>query len=407
MTETTSSKKPVTVIALIMAVCLLGNEMLFIVLPLYWDFFGLTAVWQIGILLSVNRFIRILINPLIALFYQKMSIRAGILVAVLFSVCSTFAYGCLKGIWLLLIARCMWGVAWSLFRLGGYLTVITSSTSKTRGEYVGLFNGLWGIGTLLGMLLGGFLVEQFGVLPVTTGFALLGFLSFPLAYRHLPAAGSVEQHPVHAAEQKPEGQKHKGIALALLTGLSVSFVVYGIFSSTLSKLIEMQLNETIWIASLSIGAATLAGAIQAARTGWEPFLSPWLGKWSDRKWGRSRVLTVSLFAAAACYLLMPLAIPVPFFILIVFVFQLTTTLLVTMSDSNAADLATGESQVKTLSSYTLFSDSGAAFGALLAFIMIDFSGIRTLYWTAGSLLLVLAFLWIVEHRRRREQRAGR
>lgn len=144
MIENVPSKKPVIVIALVMAVCLLGNEMLFIVLPLYWKFFGLTALWQVGLLLSVNRFIRIVINSLIAWFYRKVNTRMGILLAVILAVISTFSYGYLKGIWFLLIARCLWGFSWSLFRLGGYLTIITYSTENTRGEYVGLFNGLWG-----------------------------------------------------------------------------------------------------------------------------------------------------------------------------------------------------------------------------------------------------------------------
>ncbi len=70
-----TAKKRVVGIALITAAAVLGDSMLFIALPLYWQEFGLTAIWQIGLLLSINRFIRLPVNPLVGLFYQRYSIR--------------------------------------------------------------------------------------------------------------------------------------------------------------------------------------------------------------------------------------------------------------------------------------------------------------------------------------------
>jgi hypothetical protein len=58
------NKRAVTVIALITAICLLGNAMLYVVMPLYWQTFGLTGLWQAGVLLSINRFLRLPITPL-------------------------------------------------------------------------------------------------------------------------------------------------------------------------------------------------------------------------------------------------------------------------------------------------------------------------------------------------------
>ncbi|KOO51094.1 MFS transporter [Viridibacillus arvi] len=394
MIENVPSKKPVIVIALVMAVCLLGNEMLFIVLPLYWKFFGLTALWQVGVLLSINRFIRIVINSFIAWFYRKVNTRMGILLAVVLAVISTFSYGYLKGIWFLLIARCLWGFSWSLFRLGGYLTIITYSTEKTRGEYVGLFNGLWGLGTLIGMLFGGILAEQIGIQSVTTVFSIIGACSIPFVLKYIPKTKDEE------ASMNKEKKKHQSIwkderiVLSLTTGIIIYFVIFGVFNSTLSNLIGMQIKEYLLIFGLSLGAASLAGIFQAIRTGWEPFLAPLLGKWSDQKWERSKVLIFALLMASVCFFILPLKFSTILFIFFIFVFQLSITLLVTMSDSIATDVATGKSQMTVLSLYTLSSDIGAAFGALIAFIMMDFLGIIWLYWITGLLLLILAFQWM-------------
>ena len=87
------NKKPVIVIALITGACVLGNEMLFIVMPIYWEFFGLTSLWQVGLLLSANRFIRLPMNPVVGWCYHKINKRTGILIAVILSITSTYSYG--------------------------------------------------------------------------------------------------------------------------------------------------------------------------------------------------------------------------------------------------------------------------------------------------------------------------
>ncbi len=128
------SKGPVIIIAIITAISVFGNEMLLIVMPIYWDFFGLTALWQVGIILSMNRIIRLPINSIVGWCYQKISKRTGVLIAVILAILSTYSYGMLKGFWLLLFMRILWGISWSFLRLGGYLTVLTSSDNQTRGQ---------------------------------------------------------------------------------------------------------------------------------------------------------------------------------------------------------------------------------------------------------------------------------
>jgi len=70
-----SAKNRVIVLALITAIAVTGDAMLFIVLPVYWHDFGLTALWQIGLLLSINRFIRLPINPLVGFFINTFKLE--------------------------------------------------------------------------------------------------------------------------------------------------------------------------------------------------------------------------------------------------------------------------------------------------------------------------------------------
>ncbi|NYE03471.1 MFS family permease [Bacillus niacini] len=389
------SRKPIITIAIVTAICLLGNEMLFIVMPLYWKFFGLTSLWQVGMLLSVNRIIRIPLNPLVGWCYKRFGSQLCIMAAVVLAAASTFSYGLVKGFWLLIIARCLWGIAWSLFRIGGYLTILSSSNSKTRGQYVGLYNGLWGLGTLIGMLIGGVLVELIGIQTATNLFGVLAASSILIVFRFIE--NTKELGPIRLMKKTKDFSvwKNKRIVAAFVTGLLVAFVVYGVFASSLSKLIEWQINKHVLILGISIGAASITGFIQALRTGWDPFLAPYLGRMADQKWGRFPILIIGILAAAFCLSLLPVKLPMILFIGLLLVFQLVTTILITMSDTIAADLAAGPYQVTVISIYTLFSDTGAALGPLVGFAMIDVFGIQSLYWLTSIIMVPLAAHWFI------------
>jgi len=389
------SRKPIIVIAIVTAVCMLGNEMMFIVLPLYWKFFGLTSLWQVGVLLSANRIIRIPITSLVGWCYNRIGERSCIMAAVVLAAASTFSYGLVKGFWLLLIARCLWGIAWSFFRIGGYLTILSSGHPEMRGQSVGLYNGLWGLGTLFGMLFGGFLAELIGIQTVTTLFSILAASSIPFIIRFIENT-KAQEHTTQMKKKKESSiWKSSVIVSAFVTGLIVAFVVYGVFASTLSKLIEMQMNNPLIVLGLSIGAGSITGIVQALRTGWDPFLAPYLGRYSDQKCGRIPILIIALLAAAICLGLFSLKLPMALFIAVLLLFQLTTTVLITMSDSIAADLAAGPVQVSVIAFYTLFSDIGAALGPLLGFVMIDVLGIQSLYWLTSFIIIPLAVYWII------------
>lgn len=82
--------------------------------------------------------------------------------------------------------RCLWGVAWSFLRLGGLLSVLDVSNDSNRGEMMGLYNGLWGLGHLGGALFGGLLVEAIGLGSVSLIFGGIALLCVPFIFRYIP-----------------------------------------------------------------------------------------------------------------------------------------------------------------------------------------------------------------------------
>ncbi|WP_153562335.1 MFS transporter, partial [Pseudomonas aeruginosa] len=174
------SLRPVVIVALVTALCLAGDSMLYIALPIYWHEVGLEALWQVGVLLSINRLIRLPFNPLIGRLYKHLALKTGLLLAVVIGVLSTAGYGLASGFLAWVLLRGLWGIGWSFFRIGGLSAVVYCAADHQRGRAMGLYNGLYRLGSLVGMLLGGLLVPVLGLPALALSFAFLALLGLPL-----------------------------------------------------------------------------------------------------------------------------------------------------------------------------------------------------------------------------------
>ena len=386
------NRKAVVVISLLTAACLLGDSMLYIVLPIHFQSAGLTSLWEVGILLSVNRLVRLPLNPLVGWLYGRMSSRSGVLFAGVLAVGTTLSYAFCQGFAAWLLLRCLWGVAWTFLRLGAYFTILNVSGETNRGYYMGLYNGLYRLGSLGGMLAGGYLADRFGLSATAMFFSALTLISLPFAFRLIPAAASHGQTE-SAASGAGVGWREAGVFWPLFTGLVIAMAYQGVFVSTLSHLIEAHYAPVVSIAGLALGAASLAGVLQALRWGWEPWLAPWIGHLSDGQGGRQRLLIGALTAAAAFLSLLAAPLPVGVWLLLVIGVLLTATALTTLADAVACDAAVGRPQKAFMTAYSFSIDIGAALGPMTAFSMNSVWGPYAVYWLLAVLLLLLALKW--------------
>ncbi|WP_040983281.1 MFS transporter [Oceanobacillus jeddahense] len=397
-----SDRRKVIGIALITAITVMGDAMLFIVLPLYWKDFGLTAIWQIGVLLSINRFVRLPITPFVGMFYNKFNIRSGVLISVACAALSTLSYGLLQGFWLLLLARILWGIAWSFVKLGGMLTVVTFSTEKTRGRYMGMYNGLWGLGGLVGMLAGGFLVDQLSIPFVTTLFALAAVAVFPFIVKLVPKNNkNVEENQLAPSRTVP-GKKKRTIlqpyiVLVIITGGTMGFITMGIFNATLSPLIEQSYHGHWSLFGIVIGAATLSGIIQAIRWAWDPFFAPVIGSFVDKQKHKYNWILAPLLLGSVAFLIIGYVESFIVLLIVIMFFQVVTTSFLTITDTLAGDAAAITDPVKMMTMHTVAVDLGAAVGPLLSFIIIDLYGISAVFYLSSMVMLLVGGAWVVFH----------
>lgn len=380
-------------IALITAACLLGDSMLYIILPIYWKEVGLVALYEVGILLSVNRFIRLPLNPIAAWLFQKMGLRAGILMAVVLAGIATWAYGQVHEFWIWLILRCVWGISWTFLRLGAFFTIAEWSNVHNRGYHMGLYNGLFRIGSLIGMLAGGVLTEWIGITTVCTIFSLFAFLSVPFVFQYISPARMEVIHKEQTVLQTVvlSCRDDKLFFFTMISGLLIAMIYQGMFTSTLSHLIDRYLSSNPIAWTVSLGAAAWAGILQALRWGWEPWLAPWIGNKSDSQNRRRPLLIMTLIAASLLFLCIPMNWSVPFWFTALLGIQVTATLLTTLMDALAADAASHSYKMLKMAAYSFMLDFGAAMGPFLSYLLTE----EVMYQGAAVILFLLGVSWTV------------
>jgi MFS family permease len=263
---------------------------------------------------------------------------------------------------------------------------------------MGVFNGLYRLGSLAGMLAGGFIADLFGLTTTALFFGAVTFSAIPFAFLHVPDAKNKTADSTEKSASLLVLWQDSTIFWALTTGAIVAMIYQGIFTSTLSYLLQIHNSSYIDILGFSIGAASLAGILQAIRWSWEPWLAPWVGIKSDGRHGRKKVLLLSLLLATGLFCLLPLDIPLFPWLLLVMGVQLTATALTTLTDAVAADAATRSSKIMVLTAYSLAIDLGSAIGPFIGYVLNTTVNPYASYWMAAASLLLVSFAWFLPGR---------
>lgn len=404
----------VLLVTAIVGAVIMGDSMLYNVLPSQVTAFGV-PIGLVGVLLSANRFVRIASNPMAAWVFDRFGLDRPLLVAIVLSVGTTVAYGAGEGFAVLLVARILWGVCYSLLRLGGYLVVLEGSRETNRGRMMGFFSGGQRAGSVVGVLLGGLLFDLTGRATSFFIVAGLGLLSLPLPF----ALGRDESAGAEAAQATDRGIEYTApsphdsargrsrlwdmlvspvpelnrrrlhqLFAADFTFFSFHLVLNGVLVSTLGFYLNQELGDGVTVAGVLVGVATLNGVLLA--TDWiATMFAPFLGHLSDR-FGRERVL---LLAAPICLLgLGLLAYPVLLWLTLLWlpVAFVATAASLTSLDALVGGLAPLHRRAQVMSRYASWQDVGSAIGPLLAYAVIDFVSLTVVY-VVGALLLSGAY----------------
>ena len=393
------SRRQVVIFALITAACVAGDSMLYVVLPVHWKSAGLASLWEVGLLLSLNRLARLPLNPFAGWAYSRMSTKTGAVLAGLLAVGTTLGYGLVEGLAAWAVLRILWGLSWSFLKLGGLLTVMDVAGENERGYLVGLYSGVYRLGSLAGMLGGGLLADIFGL--KTTAFACAalavpGVLAAIFLLKHIAPEGR------NSSEQREQAGKKSSVLTilrsptllwVLLACLMVKLLTEGFFMSTLSPLLEHHWGETINCFGLALGCATVSGFIQSLRWGWDPVLSPLVGHISDGRLGRVGMFAGGCWVCAGLLALTVFGLPFWPWMSLLIGFLICCTVMTTLSDALATDVAADSQAVVVITAYTFAIDLGAALGPLGGFTAIELWGMDAAYLLCSALMAMFALQW--------------
>lgn len=293
MAERSKSGKPVYLIGAATAFSLLGDQLLYAVLPSYFTEIGLEPI-QVGIILSANRWIRLVTNRLAEQLCRRFPLIVLATMAFTLGASLAFAYAYVRAFALLLLARILWGLCWSFIRQIGVMTVVDSAESDRLGRAMGVYSGLSRTGSVMGNLAGAVGHDLLGFTVTLTIFGLASLLAVPLG---IASRRSVRHHETEGPKEFLWDHASWGL---LVCGFVVGSVGSGMIMSTLGLLLKTELGSEIHVAGLVVGVASLTGLLMAGRWVGELLGAPVLGHLSDRIGRRSSAFL--FFGLGACVL---------------------------------------------------------------------------------------------------------
>ncbi len=272
------------------ALSLMGDGTLYTVLPIHTAEAGI-ALSGVGIILGVNRAVRLFLNGPAGLAYDRFPRRRLFVPALFIGALSTAVYAATRGFWPLLVGRLLWGLAWSGIWVGGATVILDVTTAQDRGRWTGLYQTWFFLGAALSAFAGGLLTDWLGYSATMWVGATVTALGGLIALFLLPETRSIrpERNAPSVEEIGPRLRANRGLWIAAsLQGIN-RFVGAGVLAATMGLLVRDQLSS----ASLTLGVATLTGALIAGRTLLSMVAAPlagtasdWLGsRWGVAAWG--------------------------------------------------------------------------------------------------------------------------
>ena len=365
---------PTLLSAGVMSFAILGDALIYVVLPVNAASFGITIFW-VGVLLAANRIIRIFTLGPIALLAQRTSSRNLAIVGAVLSTISTLIYGLGEGPTILLAARLLWGLSFATLTLVIFSYAVSDRTKA--GTNMGWSRAIHSIGPSLVLLIGPWAAVEMGAQNIFICIGIITSLSLPIAFL-LPKEGRKISPKKNHWFPKPK----KFDLFLLIIGLTVD----GIFAIG----ITLTIAQTSSVSTAMITGGLLIGL----RRVMEASLSPVGGILGDH-FGAGRLLLISTIVLAIGFAFLAAGLAFLGGVLVVAARALIAVLwpaeiaLRTQDDETIHRLAVGQT----------WRDVGAAAGPLMLGAFISIVSLSNIYWFTTIILLISILLQRTNHNR--------
>jgi MFS family permease len=397
--------RPLLVISSAVALSLLGDQMLYAVLPAVHEAVGV-PVTAVGLLLSANRLIRLLTNSLSGYVIERFGRHWPFVLALLLGGATTVAYGVVYGVWAFLVARLLWGTAWSFIRIEGMSTALDMASEETRGRYMGLFQAISRIGSAIALLAGGVFADVIGFRITFILFGVCTCSAALLAHVEMrrqransispalsrPTTSSPPPVPVTTTPRILDTLTRWRMGVASY-GTFSTFLVSSLVSATLGYMLRTRFGATPVLGAVPVGIASLTGILLSTRGFLDLGFAPVAGYLADH-WGQHRVIVTAM--SVNILMVAALALPFPLWCVIGIILAVSiagVTLNVTFN-TLAGDMAPPGKRSMFLSLFVTCQDLGSATGPLLGYWIGPAFGVDWLYLSGAFILLLASLLHV-------------
>ncbi|GAA4341280.1 hypothetical protein GCM10023165_21840 [Variovorax defluvii] len=349
--------------AIVLALALPADTLLYLLLPMYADQFGITLA-EAGMLLAANRLVRIAGYGQVARFYARRGDRPTNLLAVAMAAVCALGYATLSGFWALLPLRLLWGLCFAALNLSTQALATADPIGASHRS--GRSRAFIAMGPVLALPLGALLAQWAGPRPIFLVLAAVALPGLAVA-RKLPAL----PHPVTASMRRFQRPTSLD-AWSFMEGLTLD----GLFIVGLSYLGRDLLPG---------GAVVVAGLLMALRYLAEILLSPAGGRMAEKLGPVRLLLLLSLLTALALigfgagWLWSCAAL-----IVVLRALQLPLLAPIVMQRTP------GPGRVQALAARAVWRDIGAGTGPLLAGLLLPVAPTTWLYGVPALLLALAA-----------------
>jgi len=354
--------------ALTLGLCLPSDVVLYLLLPMESQAFGITLA-QAGVLLAANRLVRIFGYRHVLNFYARRGDRLTCMLAAGAAAVCALGNSFLCGFAALLVLRLVWGLCFAALNLS--TQVLATSEPLGAARRAGRSRALIALGPMLALPLGGLLTLWAGPRPIFLILAVCCLVGVWMA-RGLPTAG----HDLHGTPGRRFRLPDSVAVWSFIEGVALD----GLFIFGLSIQAQKILGGD---------AVLIAGGLMALRYVSELLLSPLGGRAAQRFGATSMLLLFSFLSALA------LAAFGSYWVIIgaaaVLVLRALQLPLVT---TLVAERNPGSMRVSALASNAVWRDIGAGLGPLLAGLLLPVASAPWVFGVAGAAIAVSAvFCW--------------
>jgi len=365
------------------AFSLLGDATLYTVLPTHTTEAGI-ALGLVGIILGVNRAVRLIFNSVAGWLYDRFAQRQLFLIGLGIGAFSTVCCAMAQEFWGLLVGRVLWGMAWSLIWVGGGTILLNVVRESECGRWTGLYQTWFFLGIGAGAFIGGVLTDLLGYHFTLWIIAGAQALSIGVVFVVLPAIEQSDGR--HTPGVSNVFLNYNFCLAAFLQGLN-RFCISGMLAATLGLLVKERLIST----GFFLGAATITGVLVASRTVLSMSIAPLAGHLSDRLGSRWQVMFYALLIGGLAMILLTFHVP----ILILCGFLCSAVIrssVQSLSITLMGDLVEKRQRGKAISILHTVGDFGSAVGPPCAYVLLFKIGLTGMYWLCAGLFILAGCL---------------